>query len=474
MSKLRTAYVCSECGREYAKRQGQCASCGSWNTIEENDQQDFSRMIALPKHSAGFAPLDVKTGALHFTPLSQVSCEGETRFDTGMTELNRVLGGGLVKGSVVLISGDPGIGKSTLLLQICRHLCAEHGVLYASGEESERQLKLRADRLQVSADKLLVSSATDCVAIVGGVLSEKTPPDVIIVDSIQTMIIPGISSSAGSVTQVRECANLFLRLAKTKNISVFLVGHVNKDGGVAGPMVLEHIVDTVLHFEGERQQSYRILRALKNRFGSTNEIGVFEMQNRGLAEVSNPSALLIAGRPTGVAGVSVLATMEGSRPILAEVQALVTKSGFGTPRRVSDGFDYSRLCLIIAVLEKRTGFLYGQCDVYVNIVGGLTVDEPAADLAVAAALYSGLTDKPLPESLIVFGEVGLGGELRGAPHTRQRLKEAQRLGFTHAIIPKSALKELDKAEKYGLRIIGAATLTQAFNAVDRIVKEVNN
>jgi DNA repair protein RadA/Sms len=449
--KTKTYYLCNDCGFEHLKWSGKCAGCGAWNTLSEFKERPESKV------SSSSMKLNMQT-------LSTIdNNNGEIRFGTGMSELNRVLGGGLVKGSLVLLSGDPGIGKSTLLLQICEFLGKDLKVLYVSGEESERQIKLRADRLSVNPKNLFVAASTDCEAIINSAVENEV--DVLIIDSIQTVTISGINSTAGSVTQVRECTNMLMRMAKTEEISVFVVGHVNKDGGIAGPKVLEHIVDAVLYFEGDKQLSYRILRAAKNRFGSTNEIGVFEMRDLGLAEVPNPSAMLLSGRPSGVGGISILCTMEGSRPILAEVQALVSKTGFGQPRRVSNGFDYNRLCLILAVLEKRTGLLFGTYDVYINIIGGLKIEERAADLGVALALYSGLTDIVIPEDLAVFGEIGLGGEIRNISNIRERVRECARMGFNKVIVPKSALKNLDKREDYGISITGAANLKQMFSAL---------
>ncbi|MDR2532764.1 MAG: DNA repair protein RadA [Oscillospiraceae bacterium] len=457
MTKTKAAkvyYLCSDCGHEHLKWSGKCAGCGEWNTLAEFKERDEIK-------SSGSAE------KLNLHTLSEINEDGgETRFGTGMSELDRVLGGGLVKGSLVLLSGDPGIGKSTLLLQICEFLGKNLKVLYISGEESERQIKLRADRLGIKSGNLLIAASTDCEAIVNAARESKA--DVLIIDSIQTITISGINSTAGSVTQVRECTSLLMRMAKTDETAVFVVGHVNKDGGVAGPKVLEHIVDAVLYFEGDKQLSYRILRAAKNRFGSTNEIGVFEMQTSGLAEVTNPSAMLLSGRPSGVGGISILCTMEGSRPILAEVQALVSKTGFGQPRRVANGFDYNRLCLILAVLEKRTGLLFGTYDVYINIIGGLKIEEPAADLAIALALFSGLTDLVVPEDVAVFGEIGLGGEIRNIRDIRERVRECKRMGFNKVIVPKAALKNLDKREDYGINITGAANLKQMFSALGSV------
>ncbi|MDR0821688.1 MAG: DNA repair protein RadA [Oscillospiraceae bacterium] len=427
MPKTTALFKCGECGKEYPKWQGRCNSCGSFNKIEEVETET----TVLPPSFTG------NNKAVRFAKLGDINTHGETRRTTHIKELDRVLGGGLVKGSLVLIAGEPGIGKSTLMLQLCGWLANDMKVAYLSGEESGSQVKLRANRLKIGGENLMFAAETDCGSVISSLLQDKDNlPDVLVVDSIQTMARSDVASSAGSVTQVRECAALLMKFAKTYGVAVLIVGHVNKDGSFAGPKVLEHIVDTVLSFEGDKEHNYRILRAQKNRFGATNEIGVFEMRSDGLREVANPSELMLSGRPLGVAGISVVCALEGNRTILAEVQALVAKSAYGgNPRRVSAGFDYNRLCLIIAVLEKRTGFLFSACDVYVNIIGGLTVDEPAADLAVALALFSGLCDKPLDEHLAVFGELGLGGELRSVSRTDERLNEAMRLGFTKAVMP---------------------------------------
>lgn len=453
MAKQKVSYICSECGHIYPKWVGRCTECGGWNTVSEQ--------VELPRAS-------VKSGrTLKPKGLSDISCDDDVRYKTGSSELDRVLGGGLVAGSLVLLSGDPGIGKSTLLLQICNYLDKSCKVLYISGEESERQIKLRADRLRVSGENLYLLSDTDCEAINAAIIEEK--PDVVIIDSIQTMQITEISSAQGSITQVRECTSLFMQTAKKYGIPFFIVGHVNKDGGIAGPKVLEHIVDTVLCFEGDKQLSCRILRAVKNRYGSTNEIGVFRMCDRGLEEVPNPSAMLLSGRPGNVSGISVLCTMEGTRPLLSEVQSLVTKTGFGTPRRAANGFDYNRLCLIIAVLEKRTGYLFGQFDVYVNVTGGMKLSEPAADAAVALSLFSGLCDRVIPEDLAVFGEIGLGGEIRAVSSPMERIKECARLGFKTCIVPKSVLSSLDKKSYEGIRVIGVSTINQMFKAAETLI-----
>lgn len=454
MAKSKIVYVCSECGHEHMKWNGRCAGCGAWNTLEQAETVKDAKGGVM-KATSPFA----------YNSLDEISYKDETRYNTGISELDRVLGGGLVKGSLVLIGGDPGIGKSTLLLQICNHLGENYSILYVSGEESERQIKLRADRLGVNTSNLYLASNNSCDSIVSAVHEHK--PDIVVIDSIQTMQLDGISSTAGSIVQVRECTNAFMRMAKSEEIPVFIVGHVNKDGGIAGPKIMEHIVDAVLYLEGDKQLAYRILRAVKNRFGSTNEIGVFQMNDNGLEEVKNPSEMLLEGRPLNVSGNCVVCAMEGTRPILAEVQALVTKTSFGTPRRVATGFDYNRLYLILAVLEKRTGFFFGGVDVYINIIGGLRLDEPAADLAVALALYSGLCDKPLSEKMMVFGEIGLGGEIRSISHVRERIKEGARLGFEQCIVPKQALKTLTKADADGIKVIGVNNLRQAFAAVEK-------
>ncbi len=408
MAKSKFVYTCNQCGYESSKWNGKCPSCGAWNSFEE-ELADTSP--AGGNASLASAP-DLYDSILE---LADIGADSDVRYDTGVGELNRVLGGGLVKGSLVLLGGEPGIGKSTLLLQICQFLGEEHSVLYVSGEESARQIKLRAKRLGVDTENLYILTANDAEAVAATIAGSNI--DIVIIDSIQTMTISRISSTAGSLTQVRECTNLFMRTAKSQEIPVIIVGHINKDGAIAGPKVMEHIVDAVLYFEGERHQSYRLLRAVKNRFGSTNEIGVFEMLDKGLAEVANPSQMLLSGRPLNVSGTCVACVMEGSRPILAEVQALAAKTSYAAPRRMATGFDFNRLNIIIAVLEKRLGIFMGSLDVYLNIVGGFRLDEPAADLPVAMALYSGIMDKQINEELVAFGEIGLGGEIRSVSHT---------------------------------------------------------
>lgn len=450
MPKSKTVFVCRSCGYESPKWNGKCPGCGEWNTLEETE--------SVPVKSSAVRSSAVRTASIK--PLREIdlSDSSEVRYRTGMNELDRVLGGGLVKGSLVLLGGEPGIGKSTILLQICNRLGEEHSILYVSGEESARQIRLRALRLGVDSENLYILAESDAQAIANTVSQSK--PDIVIIDSIQTMSISDLNSTPGSITQVRECANLFMRLAKSEEIPFFIVGHVNKDGAIAGPKVMEHIVDAVLYFEGDRNLSYRILRAAKNRFGSTNEIGVFEMSDKGLEEVENPSQTLLSGRPHGVSGCCVACTMEGTRPILAEVQALASKSGSSAPRRVATGFDFNRLWMILAVLEKRLGFYYGSLDVYVNIIGGLRLTEPAADLPVAMALYSSLTDRPIADDVIAFGEIGLGGEIRAVSHLEQRVREAERLGFSKCIVPKHSLKALRDVE--GIEVVGVTTLKQAF------------
>lgn len=454
-SKNKSVYVCNECGYESVKWYGKCPSCGEWNTMEEQEQ------IITAKGGS----IKTKASVQPVMRLNEISSDIEKRLLTGITEFDRVLGGGIVEGSLILLSGDPGIGKSTILLQICQKLGETKSVLYISGEESARQIKLRANRLGVDTDNLYVLAHTDVSVIVETIKTEK--PDMVIIDSIQTMLIDDISSSAGSITQVRECTNVFMHLAKSLSIPIFIVGHVNKDGAIAGPKVLEHIVDTVLYFEGERNYSYRILRGVKNRFGSTNEIGVFEMTQAGLKEVENPSLMMLSARPKNTSGTCVACTMEGSRPILAEVQGLVTSSGFGTPRRNSTGFDYNRMSMLIAVLEKRAGYFFNGMDAYLNIVGGLKLYEPAADLSVAIALISSLTDKIVNDNTLAFGEIGLAGEIRAVSNCEQRIQEAKRLGFTKCIIPFHNYKALPKDLKITMDIVPVRTIRAAFEAITK-------
>lgn len=459
-AKLKTVYICSSCGYESSKWNGRCPSCKEWNTFEE----DVIDVSPETKKSGRASPAELSALSCpeKIRTLDQISAQDEIRYSTGTGELDRVLGGGLVKGSLVLLGGEPGIGKSTLLLQICSYFGEEHSILYISGEESPRQVKLRAERLGVTTPSLYLLSVTDAEAVCATVM--ETKPDIVIIDSIQTMSIKSVSSTSGSIAQVRECTNMFMHLAKDQEIPIFLVGHVNKDGAIAGPKVMEHIVDTVLFFEGDRHQSYRLLRAVKNRYGSTNEIGVFEMQDRGLMQIENPSLMFLSGRPAGVSGCCISCVMEGTRPILAEVQALVTKSGYSAPRRTSTGFDFGRLAIIIAVLEKRAGLFYGSLDVFVNIVGGFRLDETAADLPAALALYSSFMDIPVNEKLVSFGEIGLGGEIRSISCVSQRIGEAQRLGFEKCIIPKMSLRQIDP-KKYHIGIIAVSNVRQAFDYI---------
>ena len=455
MAKSKSVYVCSECGFESAKWYGKCPECGEWNTMSE----EFSSVSS----GKGNGAKKTLSSVQKVMRLNEITGDVEKRISTGIREFDRVLGGGIVIGSLVLISGDPGIGKSTILLQVCEFLGKDKFVLYVSGEESANQIKLRANRLGVFTENLAILPQTDVGTIVETIRSEK--PDIVIIDSIQTMIYDECSSSAGSVTQVRECTNIFMHTAKSFGIPIFVVGHVNKDGAIAGPKVLEHIVDTVLYFEGERNYSYRILRGVKNRFGSTNEIGVFQMQQNGLQEVENPSLLMLSGRPKNTSGTCVACVMEGSRPILAEVQGLVTATGFGTPRRMSTGFDYNRMAMILAVLEKRAGYYFNNMDTYINVVGGLRLDEPSADLTVAMALVSSLKDMPVNEKVIAFGEIGLAGEIRAVSNCEQRVSEAYRLGFERCIIPFHNYKGLSKELKINVDIVPVRTIRDAFKAL---------
>lgn len=448
-TKSKTVFVCGECGYETPKWVGKCPGCGEWNTMVED--------VRLPQKAAvSAAPRPAHTFSA--MPLSQINAADEHRFVTGISELDRVLGGGIVKGSVILLSGDPGIGKSTILLQVCNALQGDIKILYVSGEESAIQIKLRAKRIGVESDAVSVMTETDVQTVCEYINSAR--PDLVMIDSIQTMQHPDISSSPGSIVQVRESANLLLRTGKSLDIPIFIVGHVNKGGDIAGPKVMEHIVDTVLYFEGERNQSYRILRAIKNRFGSTNEIGVFEMTETGLAEVENPSAMMLSGRMSDVSGGCITCIIEGMRPILAEVQGLVAATGFGNARRTAAGFDYNRLNLLLAVLEKRLGLMFSNLDTYINIVGGIRLDEPAADLAVAMALVSRLRDIPIDENTIAFGEIGLSGELRSVPRAQARVNEAERMGFTRCILPTACLKQINSTPG-GIKLIGVKRLSDA-------------
>ena len=455
-------YVCSNCGYESPKWYGRCPECGEWNTFSEEIKQPTAKAPSVSAALGSVPPAGYNPDAV--TRLKDVDSNEEVRYYTGISELDRVLGGGIVRGSLILLGGDPGIGKSTLLLQICEYLGEKKKILYVSGEESRSQVKLRARRLGVETDNLLLASITDIENVVHTII--QTKPDIVMVDSIHTMNFASVNSSSGSVSQVRECTQILARVAKNEEVAIFLVGHVNKDGAIAGPKVLEHIVDAVLYFEGERHLSYRILRAVKNRYGSTNEIGVFEMTGEGLRQVENPSMMLLSGRPSNVSGTCVACVMEGSRPIMAEVQALVSKTSFGTPRRMSTGFDFNRTALLIAVLEKRAGYFFGNLDTYINIVGGLRLDEPAVDLPISLALISSLLDKPIDDGVIAFGEIGLAGEIRAIVNAEARVKEAQRLGFKKCLIPRASMKNLHR-ELYEIELIGLSSISEAFQYVSR-------
>ena len=458
-NKLKTIFVCSNCGESSPRWMGRCPSCGAWNTMVEDV------VVPEPKTAARSAAAR-PSGVTSITArrLSEVSTtEEKSRIVTGISELDRVLGGGVVLGSVVLLGGEPGAGKSTLLLQLCGAISDRCQVLYITGEESVRQIKLRADRLQVPQQNIHLAAETDIDDICG--LIEQTKPDLVVIDSIQTMHCNDVSSSAGSVSQVKECSARLLTVAKNCEIPTFIVGHVNKDGAIAGPKVMEHIVDTVLYFEGDKTLPYRVLRAAKNRYGSTNEIGMFDMTGHGLTEIENPSQVLLEGRPLGTSGNCVACTMEGTRPILSEVQALVAKSSFNVPRRTASGFDFNRANLLVAVLEKRAGYFFGSLDVYLNIVGGLELDETACDLAVCLAMVSSMLDKPIDDKTVAIGEVGLGGEVRNVTFLELRLREAQRIGFTRAIVPRHSLKQLDPKDFADIELVGVSYLRDAIQAI---------
>jgi len=448
MAKSKTVFFCTNCGNETPKWMGRCPGCGAFNTMQEH----------IEKPTPAGRPSSTPMG-LNRKPQSiqAVDSGDEIRFFTGMGELDRVLGGGAVAGSLVLVGGAPGIGKSTLLLQICNQLCKERRVLYISGEESERQLKLRAQRLNVSPQELLILSETRLSDVLEAV--EETKPDILMVDSIQTLYSEENDSAPGSVSQVKDCTMTMMHLSKQQGITVFVVGHINKDGNIAGPKVLEHMVDCVLYFEGDSNSSYRLLRAAKNRFGSTNEIGVFEMGDAGLIEVPNPSQMLLEGRPEGASGTCVACVMEGTRPILAEVQALVSKTSFNVPRRTADGFDFNRGALLLAVAEKRAGLKLSMFDAYINVIGGLRLEEPGADLPVVLAVASSYRDQAIADDLVAIGEVGLTGEIRAVSNMNQRLAETARLGFQKCIIPKYGSEKLEIPD--GLTVYRVRNLREA-------------
>lgn len=443
-------YFCQNCGNEESKWLGQCPSCKEWNTFVEE------KVIATSKAAAVSANREV-----HIVSLSEVSADDQVRIQVGIKELDRVLGGGIVPSSLVLVGGDPGIGKSTLLLQVCQRLSKERSVLYISGEESLSQIKLRANRMGEFCEnlKLLCETNLDTIRTV----IENKKPELVVIDSIQTMYSEEVASAPGSVSQVRESTNVFMQLAKGLGITIFIVGHVTKEGTVAGPRVLEHMVDTVLYFEGDRHASYRILRGVKNRFGSTNEIGVFEMRQDGLAEVENPSEYMLSGKPENASGSVVACSIEGTRPMLIEIQALVCETNFGMPRRTATGTDYNRVNLLMAVLEKRIGLHLSNCDAYVNIAGGIRMNEPAIDLGIVMAIISSYKNRPLDEKMIVFGEVGLSGEVRAVSMPQQRVQEAKKLGFETCVLPAVSLEQVKEIQ--GIKMIGVKNISDAMNVI---------
>lgn len=451
----KSVFFCQNCGHEESKWLGQCPACKEWNTFVEEK-------VTVSASGKSGAARSGKETDINIVPLMNVSTDEDERIQTQIQELDRVLGGGIVEGSLVLVGGDPGIGKSTLLLQVCQKLSSiNKKVLYISGEESLKQIKLRANRMGEFSGNLFLLCETNLEMIRTAI--EKQKPDMVVIDSIQTMYSEEVTSAPGSVSQVRESTNVFMQLAKGMNIAVFIVGHVTKEGTVAGPRVLEHMVDTVLYFEGDRHASYRILRSVKNRFGSTNEIGVFEMRKEGLIEVENPSEFMLSGKPENASGSVVACAMEGTRPMLMEIQALVCRSNFGMPRRTAAGIDYNRVNLLMAVLEKRVGLPLSNYDAYVNIAGGIRMNEPAIDLGVIMAVASSYKNKPLAEDMIVFGEVGLSGEVRAVTMPEQRVAEARKLGFKTCVLPEVCVKNIGHAE--GIELVGVKSVAQAMDLI---------
>ena len=445
---VKTYFVCTNCGAQTTKWYGRCPECGEWNTLQEETVQ--SKPSVSKKASA-------KAGSARTVSLDEVTSDSDIRYTTGIEEFDRVLGGGIVEGSVILLGGEPGAGKSTLLLQLCGNVCGQAKVLYISGEESSSQIKLRAKRLGIDTHNLLIANETDISSVINTVREHRH--DLCIIDSIQTMEVDGIPSSAGSVAQVRESASALTRCAKAEGIPMIIVGHVNKDGAIAGPKVMEHIVDTVLYLEGDRYLALRILRSAKNRYGSTSEIGIFDMTDKGLFGIANPSMLLLEGAVTDTPGSCVTCVMEGSRPIMAEIQALTTKSNFSVPRRTADGLDFNRANLLIAVIEKRGGYVLSALDVYLNVIGGLNINDTASDLAVASSIVSSLLDKTIPAGTVIFGELGLGGEVRTVSDAEKRVSEAEKLGFTRCVLPASSLRKLN-ASRYSMELIGISNITE--------------
>ena len=451
-AKVTTVFFCQDCGYESSKWMGQCPACKKWNTMVEEKMSSSTGVKLTASVKDAVSPVELKT----------ISMKEEDRTSTGIGELDRVLGGGIMQGSLTLVGGDPGIGKSTLLLQVCQKLSnSGHKVLYISGEESLKQIKLRAMRIGEFEENMFLLCETNLALVQEAI--KRSKPEVVIIDSIQTMYQEEVSSAPGSVSQVREATNVFLQLAKGMGISIFIVGHVTKEGTVAGPRVLEHMVDTVLYFEGDRHASYRILRGVKNRFGSTNEIGVFEMRKEGLIEVQNPSEYMLSGKPVGASGSVVVCSVEGTRPILIEIQALVCRTNFGIPRRQTTGTDFNRVNLLMAVLEKRLGMHIGDCDAYVNIAGGIKMNEPAIDLGIVMAIVSSFKNRPIDESVLVFGEIGLSGEVRAVNMAQQRVQEAKKLGFETVILPKVCLDGLENTE--GIKIVGVSGIAEAIDLI---------